>query len=102
MVATPPIAPPPVYTAPRSHNEYDLECPTLLQINRKPGLDMTLDAFCLQYELDDGIKDRFKENRYKFARMFRFLTIKDLEAMKFWAGEIAEIRDAIDRWSVVA
>ena len=102
VVAAQPIAPPPVYTAPRSHNEYDLECPTILQINRKQGLDMTLDLFCAEYDLDDGIRDRFRENRYKHARMFRFLTIKDLETMKFWAGEIAEVRDAIDRWSVVA
>ena len=55
----------------------------------------------MQYELDDGIRDRFKENRYKHARMFRFLTIKDLESMRFMAGEIAEVRDAIDRWSAV-
>ena len=52
---------------------------------------MTLEAFCVQYELDDGIKDRFKEHRYKHARMLRYLTIKDMEAMKFWAWEIADI-----------
>ena len=62
---------------------------------------MTLEAFCAQYELNDGIKDRFKEHRYN-ARMLCYLTIKDMEAMKFWAGEIAEVRDAIDRWSVAA
>lgn len=92
---------PPVYMAPPPPH-YDLDCPTLLQTNRKAGPDMTLEAFCVQYELDDGIKDRFKEHRYKHARMLRYLTIKDMEAMKFWAGEIAEVRDAIDRWSVAA
>jgi hypothetical protein len=60
---------------------------------------MTLEAFCLTYELDDAIRDSFKEYRYKHARMFRFLTVKDMEMMKFWAGEIAEVRDAIDHWS---
>ena len=92
--------PPPIYTAPPAPNAYDLACPTLLQLNRKPGVDMPLDAFCEQYELDDGIRNRFKEHRYKHSRMFRFLTIKDLEMMMFMAGEIAEVRDAIDRWSV--
>ena len=38
---------------------------------------------------------------YKHARMLRYLTIKEMEAMKFWAGEIAEVQDAIDRWSVL-
>jgi hypothetical protein len=91
--------PPPIYTAPPALNAYDLACPTLLQVNRKPGIDMLLDTFCEQYELDDGIRDHFREHRYKHARMFRFLTIKDLEMMVFMAGEIAEVRDAIDHWS---
>ena len=63
---------------------------------------MTLEVFCATYQLNDAIRDRFKEHRYKHARMLRYLTIKDMEGMKFWAGEIAEVRDAIDRWSVVA
>src|SRR5215472_15576927 len=36
---------PPIYTAPPPSNAYDLACPTLLQVNRKPGVDMPLDAF---------------------------------------------------------
>ena len=100
-VAADPVAPP-VYTAPLQQNNYDLDCPTLLQANQRAGPDMTLEAFCITYELDDRIKDWFKEHRYKHARMFRYLTMKDMETMKFWAGEIAEVRDAIDRWSVIA
>jgi len=96
-----PLAPP-VYTAPLSQKTFDIGCPTLLQNDRKIGLDMTLEAFCTTYDLDDAIRDRFKEHRYKHARMFRYLTMKDMEAMKFWAGEIAEVRDAIDKWSVAA
>jgi hypothetical protein len=93
---------PPVYTAPLPQKSFDIDCPTLLQTNRKAGSDMTLEVFCATYQLDDAIRDRFKENRYKHARMLRYLTTKDMEAMKFWAGEIAEVRDAIDRWSVAA
>ena len=93
---------PPVYTAPPPQNSFDIDCPTLLQTNRKAGPDMTLKVFCTMYELDDAIRDRFKENHYKHARMLRYLTIKDMEAMKFWAGEIAEVWDAIDLWPVLA
>ena len=93
---------PPVYTAPLLQNSFDIDCPTLLQANRKPGSDMTLEVFCATYQLDDAIRDRFKEHRYKHARMLRYLTIKDMEWMKFWAGEIAEVQDAIDHWSVIA
>jgi len=106
-VYTPPVPaqnanpPTPVYTN-AAPNAYDLACPTLLQPNRKPGIDMSLEAFCKEYELDDGIRDRFQEHRYKHARIFRFLTINDMEKMMFMAGEIAEVRDAIDRWSVAA
>ena len=96
-----PLAPP-MYTAPLQQNSFDIDCPTLIQTNRKAGPDMTLEAFCATYELDDLIRDRFKEHRYKHARMLRYLTVKDMEAMKFLVGEIAEVRDAIDRWSVIA
>ena len=91
---------PPVYTAPLPQQPFNIDCPTLLQNNKKIGLDMMLEAFCMAYGLDDEIRDRFKEHRYKHAQMFRYLTMKDMEAMKFWAGEIAEVRDAIDKWSV--
>ena len=84
---------PPIYTAPPAPalNAYNLACPTLLQVNRKAGIDLPLDAFCKHYELDDGIRDCFKEHRYKHAHMFHFLTIKDLETMMFMAGKIAEV-----------
>ena len=75
---------PPVYTAPLPQNNFDIGCPTLLQANRKAGSDMTLEVFCATYQLDDAIRDRFKEHRYKHARMLRYLTIKDMEGMKFW------------------
>ena len=93
---------PPVYTAPPPQNSFDIDCPTLLQTNQKAGPDMMLEVFCTTYAFDDAIRDRFKENHYKHARMLCYLTIKDMEAMKFWAGEIGEVRDAIDRWSVLA
>ena len=63
---------------------------------------MTLEVLCMTYQLNDAIRDCFKEHCYKHVRMLRYLTMKDMEGMKFWAGEIAEVQDAIDRWSVVA
>ena len=48
---------PPVYTAPLLQNSFDIDCPTLLQANRKPGSDMTLEVFCATYQLNDAIRD---------------------------------------------
>ena len=89
----------PIYMAPP--HDYDLTCPTLLQVNGKTSIDMALNAFCELYKLDDGIRDCFQEHRYKYTQMFHFLMMKDMEAMAFKAGEIAEVWDAIDRWSAV-
>jgi len=60
---------------------------------------MPLEAFCEQYKLNEGI---FKDNKYKHTHMFHFLTLKDLEAIKFMVEEVAEVWDAIDQWSVIA
>lgn len=62
---------------------------------------MTLEDFCETYQLYDAIRDQFKEHHYKHARMLRYLTMKDMEGMKFWVGEIAEVQEVIDCWSVI-
>jgi hypothetical protein len=60
---------PPIYTASPPQKGFDIGCPTLLQTNGKAGPDMTLEVFCTTYVLDDAIRDSFKENCYKHARM---------------------------------
>ena len=59
---------PPVYMDPLLQNNFDIDCPTLLQTNCKAGSDTTLEVFCMTYQLDDAIRDRFKEHCYKHAQ----------------------------------
>ena len=96
-VATPPRCPP--HAPVPSRTLYDLQCPTLLQENRAPGIDMPIAEFCDAFGLTDGIKDKLIKNKYSFSRVLRFVTIQDLKEMSFQNGEIALLRDAADRWS---
>ena len=79
---------------------YDVQYPNLLQANRLPGLNMTIAEFCAQYELGDGTQQKFVAHGYERARVLRFITLTDVTKMELRLGEIAELRDAIERWSV--
>jgi hypothetical protein len=81
---------------------YDLRCPTLLQPNRLPGPNMTMAVFCAQYNVRKETLDKFKKNFYTDADMLRFITLDELKEMGFLLGEIARLRIAIERWSVLA
>jgi hypothetical protein len=63
------------------------------------GIDMPVAEFCVKYDLVHTIKDKLVENGYLPAWFLRFITIDELKEMKFLLGEIAAIRDAVDRWS---
>jgi hypothetical protein len=78
---------------------YDFNCPTIIQDGHAPGPDMAIDMFCTQYQLGEGILKKLTDNSYTHARMFRFVTIQDLKEMHFRLGEVAGLRDAVDRWS---
>jgi hypothetical protein len=80
--------------------KYDVQCPTLLQSDRLPGPDMTITDFCAQNELGDGTLQKFNAHGYERARVLRFITLDDVTKMGLRLGEIAELRDAIERWSV--
>lgn len=92
-----PVPKTPPRTLPRS--TYDLHCPTLLPANRTASLDMPIPEFCAEFELVRTIEDKLIENGYLHARFLRFVTIEELKQMKFLLGEIAAIRDGVDRWS---
>ena len=81
---------------------YNLQHPTLLQHGRIAGPDMTIRDFCTLYDLTDVVHNKFTSNSYMHARMLRFLTVDETKEMNFLLGEIAALRDALDRWSVVA
>lgn len=72
---------------------------TLLPSNRVPGPDIPIDDFCQQHQLDNDIRQKFKDNRYKNARTLRFVSLGELKEMGFLPGEIGELRDAVEKWS---
>lgn len=80
--------------------QYDVQYPNLLQADRLPGPDMTIAEFCGQYELGNGTQQKFITHGYERARVLRFITLGDVTKMELRLGEIAELRDAIERWSV--
>jgi hypothetical protein len=80
-------------------SRYDLDCPTLLQSNRLPGLDMPIAQFCAEFGVEAETENRLLANSYPHARLFRYITIGELTTMKFLNGEIANLRDAVQRWS---
>jgi hypothetical protein len=94
---TPSVAPPPVVLPVPA--TVDLACPSLLNPSRSPGLDMPLASFCSLYGLGDSVLRKLVDNAYTDARMLRFITIAELKEMEFRLGEIAALRDAVEKWS---
>jgi hypothetical protein len=73
---------------------------SLIPPSCKPGEDMSIVAFCILYQLDDSIAMKFASHSFKEARLLRYVTFSDLKEMEFKFGEIAALRDAVERWSI--
>lgn len=73
---------------------------SLIPFSRKPGNDMSISAFCTYYNLDDSIAMKFNSHSFKKARLLRYVTFTDLKDMEFKFGEIAALRDAVEKWSI--
>ncbi|KAJ7724778.1 hypothetical protein B0H16DRAFT_1736524 [Mycena metata] len=74
----------------------------LIPINFVTDPSLTIDNFCKDYNLDEEICARFKQNRFKTTDAFAFIGMAQLTTMEFMVGEIAELQVAIGKWSVVA
>jgi hypothetical protein len=74
----------------------------LLESSRLPGPDMTIKDFCHLYGLGDPVLQKFVNNGYAHAHMLRFVQLAELKEMEFLLGEIAAMKDAVERWSVLA
>jgi hypothetical protein len=73
---------------------------SVLHPSRNIGPDMPLSEFCMQYSLDAGILTKFTTNGFTHVRMLRFIRIDELKEMEFHLGDIAGLKDAVERWSV--
>jgi hypothetical protein len=97
----PPVpAPVPIPVPPHAPQVYDAPCPLLLHPSRMPGLDISISEFCQQYDLGPNVLKKFQDNFYNDARVLRFVTIDELKEMGFRLGEVAGLRDAVERWSI--
>lgn len=96
----PPIAPAPNAPATEVGLVSNLAS-SLLPPSRKCGDNMSIAAFCMLYKLDDSIMTKFVTHSFKETHLLRYVTISDLKEMEFKFGEIAALRDAVEKWSIV-
>jgi hypothetical protein len=64
------------------------------------GPSLSVEDFCVQYDLDDDISARFRQFRFKKTDSFAYIMLAQLTTMEFMPGEIAEIQVAVAQWSV--
>lgn len=74
---------------------------SLLHHSCVPGADMPLSQFCTDYGLGPKTLKKFEQHYYMNACILRFVTINELKQMDFHLGEIAGLRDAVERRSSV-
>ncbi|KAJ7769664.1 hypothetical protein DFH07DRAFT_938223 [Mycena maculata] len=64
-----------------------------------PGPKMSIEEFCKEYELDDDIRDHFRQHKFKSTSSFQYIELAELKGMDFLAGEVAELKVAIAGWA---
>ena len=63
-----------------------------------PGQEMTISAFCKQFDLSENVCNRLQANGYLKTKTFSHITLKQLEEMEFKPGEIASLQVAVEDW----
>jgi hypothetical protein len=96
----PPLAPAPAPLAPLPQPVITQKYSSLLPPSREPGIDMALSEFCTQYGLSNEILIKLTKNGYTRTRTLRFVQTDDLSAIGFMLGEVAEMKDAVERWAL--
>ncbi|KAJ7165780.1 hypothetical protein C8R46DRAFT_900364, partial [Mycena filopes] len=93
----PPAAPAPA-PVPGAPHAFDSP-PMLIPPPLVPGPKLSIEEFCVRYELDADIAARFREHRFKSTEVFRYIEVKELKELGFVSGEIAELKVAIATWA---
>ena len=73
---------------------------SLLPPSREPGIDMALSEFCTRYGLSDEILTKLTKNGYTRTRTLRFVQTDDLNMIGFMLGEVAEMKDVVEQWTL--
>lgn len=97
-VSAAPIAP----AAPAAPTVQASNSHMLLPHDRIPGPRLSLTEFRTIYELTENVQTKLDENGYNGSHTFRFAELQDLKDAGLKAGEIAQMKDAIWRWSLSA
>ena len=73
---------------------------SLLPIARAAGSSLTLEDFCLQYQVDLGVRQKLFDEGYKTSHHLQYATVSELKEAGFKIGQIASLKDAFARWSI--
>lgn len=71
----------------------------LLAYPLQPGAKLTIDDFCIRYDLAEVIRDKLKDNEYTGSHEFQHIEINDLKEMRFLTGHIAGLKEAVRMWA---
>jgi hypothetical protein len=88
-----PPPPPPLSTTSTS----DMLLPPLCSI----GPSMPLAAFCLEYNVTEVVQKKLDDEGYTDAHLLQYVSIAELKEASFKNGEIASLRYAVSKWSVL-
>ena len=73
----------------------------LLPTSHGVGPSLSLDEFCKHYDLTTEICEKLRNEGFSGSRPLQYVAIADLKEMGFKYGEIASLKDAVTRWSVL-
>ncbi|KAJ2936270.1 hypothetical protein H1R20_g822, partial [Candolleomyces eurysporus] len=79
-----------------------IDSDSLIPFGQQSGERLSLSDFCTRYDLPSAILTRLEENAYRNSSGLRFVRIPELVTMGFKPGEIADLRDAVEQWSIPA
>ena len=74
---------------------------SLILPSHGPGIDMPLFMLYTQYCLSDKILAKLTKNGYTCAQTLHFIQTDDLNKIGFMLGEVAEMKDAVEQWTLL-
>ncbi|KAJ7106299.1 hypothetical protein C8R44DRAFT_858346 [Mycena epipterygia] len=89
----PAAAVPPALIAPATTSDMLIPPPLIA------GPDLSIEDFCLLYNLDEDISTRFLAQKFKRTNTFKYIEVAELKEMGFMKGEVAELKVAISEWA---
>lgn len=100
MVNIPPLAfPQPANSASAPTQHLASEPELLIPKGFIPGIKMSINEFCTQFELDGLVCNQLLDEGYRSTASFAYVKIADLTDAGLKRGHISEMKVAISRWA---